>query len=194
MTNVAGNLDLTLTDGHIYVGNSSNIAADVAVSGDVTVDNSGVTAIKTNVALAGNPTTTTQSPGDNSTKIATTAFVTAAVAAVATGAIGLTVDGAGSVITTGSKGFVTVPFDCTITNWYMAADASGSMVIDVKRSGSSIVGGGNKPTLSSQSSASAAVSGWTSTAVTTGDIIEFNVDSASTITRNNLVLQVTKTA
>lgn len=193
MTNVAGSLDLTLTDGHIYIGNGSNIAADVAVSGDVTITNAGVTAIKNNVALGGNPTTTTQSAGDNSTKIATTAFVTTAVAVATVGSFGLTVDGAGSVITTGSKGYITIPFNCTVNNWYMAADTSGSMVIDVKRSGSSIVGGGNKPTLSSQSSANAAVSGWTSTSITAGDIIEFNVDSASTITRVNLVLKITKT-
>jgi len=107
---------------------------------------------------------------------------------------GITIDGGGSAVTTGSKGFVTVPFDCTITNWYLAADQSGSVVIDVKRSGSSIVGGGgNKPTLSSAQTGNAAVSSWTSTAVSAGDIIEFNVDSASTLTRVNLVLKVTKT-
>ena len=42
--------------------------------------------IKTSVALGGSPTTTTQSSSDNSTKIATTAFVSSAVAA---GIVGL---------------------------------------------------------------------------------------------------------
>lgn len=46
------------------------LSGDVATSGNVAT-------IKTNVALAGSPTTTTQSLGDNSTKIATTAFVAA---------------------------------------------------------------------------------------------------------------------
>ena len=36
--------------------------------------------IQTSVALAGSPTTTTQSASDNSTKIATTAYVETAVA------------------------------------------------------------------------------------------------------------------
>lgn len=80
-----------LTDGHILVGNSSNIATDVAMSGDVTITDTGVTTIKTNVALAGNPTTTTQSSSDNSTKIATTAMVQAAISSGTTPNAGTTV-------------------------------------------------------------------------------------------------------
>lgn len=67
----------TLTSGNIFVGNASNIATDTAMSGDITITNTGATTIKTNVSLAGSPTTTTQSAGDNTTKIATTAFVLA---------------------------------------------------------------------------------------------------------------------
>lgn len=70
-----------LNSANIFVGNGSNVAAGVAVSGDISITNAGVTSITSSVALAGSPTTTTQSPGDNSTKIATTAFVTAAVSA-----------------------------------------------------------------------------------------------------------------
>jgi hypothetical protein len=36
---------LSLTDAHIYVGNASNIATDVAMSGDVTIARTGATAI-----------------------------------------------------------------------------------------------------------------------------------------------------
>lgn len=77
---------LTLANGDILVGNGSNIAAAVAMSGDVTMTNAGVTSIKSGVALAGSPTTTTQTVGDNSTKIATTAFVAAAASGGGTGA------------------------------------------------------------------------------------------------------------
>lgn len=35
----------TLTDSHIFVGNASNVPADVAMSGDITITNTGVTAI-----------------------------------------------------------------------------------------------------------------------------------------------------
>ena len=51
-----------------------------AFSGDITTSaNSFATTIKTNVSLAGSPTTTTQSSTDNSTKIATTAYVTTGI-------------------------------------------------------------------------------------------------------------------
>lgn len=37
--------EIALTDAHVLVGNASNIATDVAVSGDITISNTGVTAI-----------------------------------------------------------------------------------------------------------------------------------------------------
>ncbi len=67
----------TLTNAHILVGDSSNIAQDVAVSGDITITNAGVTTIKTDVALAGAPTAATAAVATNTTQIATTAFVIA---------------------------------------------------------------------------------------------------------------------
>lgn len=39
------NTAIDLTDGHIFVGNAQNIATDVAMTGDVTISNAGVTAI-----------------------------------------------------------------------------------------------------------------------------------------------------
>lgn len=71
---------LALADGDIYVGNGSNQPAAVAMSGNVTISDTGATTIATSVPLAGSPTTTTQSAADNSTKIATTAYVDRAVA------------------------------------------------------------------------------------------------------------------
>ncbi|MBK7883525.1 MAG: hypothetical protein IPJ81_06800 [Chitinophagaceae bacterium] len=41
----------SLTDSHIFVGNGSNIATDVAMSGDVTINNTGVTAISAGVIV-----------------------------------------------------------------------------------------------------------------------------------------------
>lgn len=67
-------LSTALLNTHIFVGNGSNVATDVAMTGDVTVANTGATTIKTNVNLAGSPTTTTQTPGTNNTTIATTAY------------------------------------------------------------------------------------------------------------------------
>ena len=71
----------TLTDGNLLVGNGSNVATSVAMSGDITIDNAGATTIKDDVALGGSPTTTTPTILDISTKIATTAFVATSVTA-----------------------------------------------------------------------------------------------------------------
>lgn len=45
------NTGIALTNGHIFVGNASNLAADVAMSGDVTINNLGVTAITAGVIV-----------------------------------------------------------------------------------------------------------------------------------------------
>lgn len=45
------NTGLALTNAHIFVGNASNIATDVAMTGDVTISNAGVTAISTGVIV-----------------------------------------------------------------------------------------------------------------------------------------------
>ena len=110
----------------------------------------------------------------------------------AIGGIGLSTDGSGSVLTTGSKGLVIIPYTSTITNWYLTSTISGSVVVDVKRNNISIIGAGNKPTLSSGTYASASVASWTSTSLNIGDVLEFNIDSVSTITNLNVVLKITK--
>lgn len=78
----------------------------ITLTGDVTGSGIGsfATTIKTNVALAGNPTTTTQTAGDNSTRIATTAFVTAAV----NGAVASITGTANQVIASSPTGAITL--------------------------------------------------------------------------------------
>lgn len=50
-----------------------------SISGDISITNTGATSIISSVALTGNPTAITQAAGDNSTRIATDAFVTTAI-------------------------------------------------------------------------------------------------------------------
>lgn len=117
-----------------------------------------------------------------------------------TGDIGITIDGAGAEIVDGLKGFVRVPFACTITGVYLMADQSGSIVVDVWKEpfadyppadGNSITASA-PPTLSTAASGSdTTLTGWTKT-VAAGDVIGFNVDSCTTITRLTLQLTVTK--
>ena len=113
---------------------------------------------------------------------------------------GITIDGGGSAITTGVKGYVTIPFDCTITGWVLTGDQSGSIVIDVWRDTyanfpptvADTIAGSEKPTLSSvQKNQDLTLSSWTTT-VTEGDVIGFNVDSATTVTKVTLIVKVTK--
>jgi hypothetical protein len=108
-----------------------------------------------------------------------------------TDTFGITVDGAGTVLTTGSKGFRYIEQDCTITGWNVIADQTGSVIFDVKRAGVSIVGT-EKPNLYSQQyNSDTSLSTWT-TSLSAGDIIEFVIDSASIVTRATLTVLVTK--
>ena len=114
---------------------------------------------------------------------------------------GITIDGGGSAITTGVKGFISIPYDCTINSWDIYADQSGSCVIDVWKDTyanfpptvADTIAGTEKPTLSSaQKNQDTNLTTWT-TAISAGDVIAFNVDSAATVTRINLIIKVTKT-
>lgn len=103
----------------------------------------------------------------------------------------ISIDGQGTVISTGSAGFGTAPLSGTITSWKILNGenlATGSIVIDIKRSGVSIIGAGNKPTLTTAIQNTANVSSWTSATLTANDILEVNVDSATIITKCQLIL------
>jgi len=111
-------------------------------------------------------------------------------------------DGGGSALTTGVKGDLVVPWNCTITGWTLLADQSGSIVIDVWRDSyanypptvADTIAGTEKPTLSSAAkNQDLALSSWT-TSLSAGDILRFNVDSVATVQRVTLVLHVTRSA
>jgi hypothetical protein len=116
---------------------------------------------------------------------------------------GITIDGSGSAITTGVKGFIVVPATGTITSAYLlstdASSTSGSIVIDVWKdtfanyppTDADSITASAPPTLSSANkSLDSTLTGWT-TSVTAGDVIGFNVDSATTVTRVTLVILYT---
>lgn len=120
-----------------------------------------------------------------------------------TGVIGIIIDGAGSAITTGVKGFIEVPFACTITGaTVLSTDASattGSIVVDVWKDTytnypptvTDTITASAKPTLSgTNKSKDTTLTGWT-TSITAGDILGFKVDSATTVTRVLVSLTVT---
>lgn len=113
-------------------------------------------------------------------------------------AIPLVIDGGGVVITTGTKFAFSVPFACTIVGYDLFGNATGSIVIDLKKATYSgyptttSITASAKPTLSSARKAtSTTLTGWT-TSVAAGDVIEVVVDSAATLLVATLVLKVRK--
>ena len=118
-----------------------------------------------------------------------------------TASFGITIDGGGSAITTGVKGYVTIPFGMTITGWDILADQNGSIVIDVWKDTyanypptvADTIAGTEKPTISATNkNQDASLSTW-STAVVAGDVVGFNVDSVSALTRVTLVVYGVRT-
>ena len=133
----------------------------------------------------------------------TAANITDARKNLSSGSIGYVIDGGGIAITTGSKGFVQIPFSCTLIGWTLLADQSGSLIVDVKNQAVSTwpatststasIAGSDLPTLATQKIArSFAMTGWTQ-AVAEASLLEFNVNSATTVTRATLQLHFVRT-
>jgi hypothetical protein len=106
------------------------------------------------------------------------------------------IDGGGAVIATGSKGHLG-PFDFafTIEAVSLLGDQSGSIVVDIQKGAysgfptTSSICAAAKPTLSSaQKSQDTTLSGWT-TSVAVGDLLEYVVDSATTVQRVTVALK-----
>jgi hypothetical protein len=112
--------------------------------------------------------------------------------------VGITIDGGGSALTTGLKGFRSIPVTGTIVSARLLGDVVGSVVIDVWKdvfanfppTNADSITAAAPPTLAAaQSSEDTTLTGWT-TAVTAGDVLGFNVDSAATLTRVTLELEI----
>jgi hypothetical protein len=115
------------------------------------------------------------------------------------------IDGGGSVITTGMKGYLPVDYACTIAEVTLLADQAGSAVVNIYKctyaqfdAGSTHPVAADKitsatpPTLTTATkSQDATLTSWT-TAIAAGDILAFNVDSAATVTRLTIALKVIK--
>jgi hypothetical protein len=113
----------------------------------------------------------------------------------------VTFDGGGSTLTTGIKLDVEVPFACTLTAVRLAADQSGSIVIDVWKdtyanyppTDADSITAAAPPTISTAvKSEDVTLTGWTTT-VTAGDWLRFNIDSVTSITRCTLSFRYTRT-
>jgi hypothetical protein len=141
--------------------------------------------------------------GNNLGRAALTGAVAASAGSNATTAVTqlcITIGDGVNVITTGTKGFLSIDFAATITGWTLCALQSGSCVLDVWKAAGSIpsnantITGSEKPTLSSQQRAQDnSLSSWT-TAVSANDVFGFEVESATTVTQVTLGIRMTKTS
>jgi hypothetical protein len=106
----------------------------------------------------------------------------------------------GNVIATGIMGDMPFDFACTITGVTMLADQTGSAVVDIWKQAygsypplvANSITAAAKPTISGAiKSQDTTLTGWT-TAIAAGDILRFNLDSISSITRLQIALKVKK--
>jgi hypothetical protein len=115
--------------------------------------------------------------------------------------VGLRIDNGASVIPTGVSGNIVIPFNCTIQQWTLLANESGSVVVDIWRDTyanypptvADTITASAKPTISSSTKGqSSTLTGWT-TALTAGDILRFNVDSVTSIKALDINLRIART-
>jgi hypothetical protein len=138
---------------------------------------------------------------NNAATYAAEAAASAAIAATSlNGEIICTIDGNGSAIGTGVKADFPIGFACVINSMTLVADQTGSIVIDIWKAPltsfpptvSNSITASDPPTLASATHVQDnGLSGWT-TQINAGDVLRFNVNSASTVTRVALALQITK--
>lgn len=115
--------------------------------------------------------------------------------------VSFVMDGGGSAITTGIKGDVEIPFAGTIKAARLFADQTGSIVVDIWKdtyanfppTDADSITASAPPTITSASkSEDTTLTSWT-TSIAAGDVLRFNVDSCSTITRATLALTIERT-
>jgi len=109
-----------------------------------------------------------------------------------THSIGFGIEGGGSAITVGTKGTIEVPYDFTIGGWTMIADQSGSANVDLwsrdysttlPTQANSVTDNIGMTISTATANQSTTISNWRMDKINAGNVITYNVQSCSTITR-----------
>lgn len=110
------------------------------------------------------------------------------------------VDGGGSAITTGLKGFLVVPFDGNIVGVELEADTTGNVKVDIWNdiysnfppTDADSITAGHEPTFTADKKyQDFTLTDWIK-GVDYGDVLGFNIDTVATITRLTITLYVEK--
>jgi len=107
--------------------------------------------------------------------------------------VGVVVDGAGSIVTTGNKGFRYIPYDCTITDAVLIGDTTGTADFSIWRSSDISLVGATIGGLSLDNGQTAqGIAGFT-TGLSENDVLEFKIEgSPASVTRASLFIEIEK--
>lgn len=111
------------------------------------------------------------------------------------GSFGSSID----ISSVGTVGYITIPYNGTITGWQVIGDVTGNCVFDVWKSAAGVIPtaannitGAEAPTLTAQQiNSNLALTTWTTT-VTAGDIVGVLLSSASVLSQAWLTVFITK--
>ena len=107
--------------------------------------------------------------------------------------MGIVVDGAGSIITTGSKGFRWIPYACTVTDAVLIGNTGGTADFAVYRNTSLNLGGATFGGISLNNGQTAQGITDFTTALAENDVLEFKIlGTPEAITRASLFIEIKK--
>lgn len=157
------------------------------------VDNTTATYINNNLQVSGNLTSNLQvSSGVTVDGVD--------VSNLPTVGIELVIDGGGSVIMTGIKGDLEIPFACTINRATALADTTGTANISIWKDtyanypptiSDNITANAQIATAGADKAQDSTLTGWTTT-INSGDILRYNMDYCSNITRVTISLRAVR--
>jgi hypothetical protein len=121
------------------------------------------------------------------------------VEAGATGVLNLVMSGGGSVISSGTVGFVEIPYNVQFNQWSLYAGETGTLFVSIDKSSYSnfgswtdIVGSTGPNIIDGIKNQDVDISDWDSPTGAPGDVLRISIDSIDTITVATLALKYNK--
>lgn len=109
------------------------------------------------------------------------------------------IDASPDLIAVGKKAYKVIPYNCSVTGWYVVASSSGTIAWDIKKSTfasyptTATIISGSSPKLTAQSkNSNISITGWSP--LSAGDVIDFHISSNTDITNSGLFLKVRRTS